>query len=286
MAEASSSSISRDSESKLEDISVQINSNISVFTQLPTLNGIYLLLENYFNLFVAVFFNFFYSTSKMSEPKFEDISVQINSDPPILIQLPINKTLNEIRRLLAVEPNIRMDLKMGFMTPFVRIMQKNECQYLLSKILDDNNLKIIGEQEPDWENIKKICKLEYGVDFSEKGPESAEKKAFDITKFHLRKLERPDIIDEMIVCQTEIDKICVKNLVAKSQITANLLWSSSISATLGGSRETENHVYIGNSITYRTSKRIKATISYSESEVKPTEEFIKAVDDALASDNQ
>ncbi|CAG8589015.1 5764_t:CDS:2 [Ambispora gerdemannii] len=343
--------------------------DLPVFIQLPMLNGIHLLLENYFNLFIALSFNlvglifiFFYNPSKLkdikvqinddtpiliqlpinktlneirrllavepnirmgskmdfmtldarisqnnecdcflskilydnnlkligeqeqdwNESKLKEIKVQINDDTPILIQLPINKTLNEIRRLLAVEPSIRMGSKMDFMSPFSRILQDYECDYFLLKILYDNNLRIIGEQEPDWRYIKEVCKLEYGVNFLKKGPESAKKKAFDITRLHLRKLERPKIIDETVVCKTEIDKICVENLIEKSQVTANLLWSS-ISATLSRSRKTEKHINIENSITYLSTKRITATISYSESEVKPTEGFIKDVDKALAS---
>ncbi|CAG8568484.1 2074_t:CDS:2 [Ambispora gerdemannii] len=225
------------------------------------------------------------STSRDSEPKFKDIKVQINRDTPILMQLPINKKLNEIRPLLADEVNVRMGSKMYFMTPVAKILQANECKYLLSKILYNNNLKIIGEQEPDWEYIKNTCKLEYGVVFSKKGPVSAKKKAFDITGLHLRKLARPITIDETIVCQTDFDKSCVENLLAKVEVTAKLPWSSSISATLGGSIETENHINIGNLSTYRTSKRINAKLSYSEQEVKPTKEFIKAVDVALVSDD-
>ncbi|CAG8570147.1 9267_t:CDS:2 [Ambispora gerdemannii] len=229
------------------------------------------------------------STSRDSEPKFEDINVQKNNDTPTLIQLPIYKTLNEIRLLLTADLNIRMGVNMYFMNPYARIPQKNECKYLLSKIIyDKNNLKILDEQEPDWECIKEICKLEYGLDFLEKGPKSAEKKAFDITRLDARKLVRPDSLDETVVCQTDFDNICVKNLLVKSEVTANLPWLSSISATLGGSsvKETENRTSIGNSVTFWTSKVIKATVLYSKSEVKPTEEFIKAVDDALASDNQ
>ncbi|CAG8626176.1 7975_t:CDS:2, partial [Ambispora gerdemannii] len=223
----------------------------------------------------------------MVEPKLEYmyINTQINSDTPILTQLPINKKLNEIRRLLAVEPKIRMGPKMEFLSPFARIPQNYECDFPLTEILhSNNNLKIIGENEPDWEYIKNICKLEYGVDFSEKGPESAKKKAFDITRLEAEILEITDAIDETVVCQTELDKICEQNFLVKSEVTVNLSWLS-ISSTFGRSGEIENHKNIENSITCQTSKIIKATISYSESNVTPTTEFIKDVNDAFASDD-
>ncbi|CAG8602022.1 12678_t:CDS:2 [Ambispora leptoticha] len=225
------------------------------------------------------------STFRDSEQKL-DINVQINNSRPILIPLLLDEKLTEIRVLLADEENIHMNSKMNFMSSFdAKIPQNYEMRFLLKQILHANNtLKIISERELDPEKIKESCKLEYGISFSKNGPKSAKKKALDITNFQLKKLEKPDTLDETVVCQTEIDEICVQNFIARSQVAASLPWSS-ISATLNGSRETKSHVNIENSITYRTSKRIKAEILYSELEVKPTNEFTKDVDDALASEN-
>ncbi|CAG8480578.1 2356_t:CDS:2 [Ambispora leptoticha] len=302
-------------EPKPEEIFVQINENTPIAIQLPInkpLNEIRLILANEPNLRMDTKMNFVNPFARIlrnkecehllseildsnnlkiigeqePEPKLEGINVQINSDTPVLIPLSMGETMNEIRLLLADDPNIRMSSKMAFMSPFSRIPQNYERNFTLTEILHpNNNLKIIGEHEPDWEYIKSSCKLEYGVNFTEKGPESAKKKAFDITKLDARKLASTDAIDETIVCQTEIDKICVQNFLVKSEITANLPRWLLISTALEGSGETENHKNSRNSITCQTSKIIKATISYSDSEIKPTKEFIESVDKALASDD-
>ncbi|CAG8514727.1 8815_t:CDS:2, partial [Ambispora leptoticha] len=302
-------------EPKFEDIFVHINGDDTYFIQLPvnkTLNEIRILLSNEPNIRMGSKMYFMIQTAKilqndeckhllskildnnnlnicgeqeldLEEPIFRDINVQRNDDTTFLIPLPINKTLTEIRHLLAIEKEIRMDSKMYFGNPFAKISQNYEGKYLLKAILDSNNhLKIIGDYEPNWEEIKVICKLAYGVDFSETGPKYAEKKAFDITTLHLSKLAITDTLDEIITCRTKSDKICAKNLITNFQVTANLLWSS-ISATLKESRGTEKHTSTENSTTYKSFKRIKAEALYIEA--KPTEEFKKAVENALAPNN-
>ncbi|CAG8538429.1 6100_t:CDS:2 [Ambispora gerdemannii] len=223
------------------------------------------------------------------------VTVLVNDDVSVLTELPKAANLTEIRKILAKVPEIRMGHKAYFIclrvegTPI--IPHNNERKYFLEDVIDDTknpkNMKIKGELEPNWTEIINNNLLEYGFFFTENGPKSATEKAFKIVKFPKTTLPNQIVLDQELNCKTEIDEIRIKSLFLTTNLDAKLP-SIPIFARFGGSCQSNNvkHKNNVNSKTYQKSIRIKAIFSMSESEIKPTEEFVLAVDKALESKNR
>ncbi|CAG8554564.1 8327_t:CDS:2 [Ambispora leptoticha] len=217
----------------------------------------------------------------------EEITVQVNDDSPILISLPKAANLTEIRNTLSE----RYDIKMGPKTYFVcpkdgspTIPYHEEKKYSLENIINlTKNLKIKGELEPNWKEIIEKNKLECGLFFTDDGPRSAKEKAFEIEIVqHPKTLSNHITRDEVIECKTETDDFRTKNLFVTANLDVNLP-QIPISAKFDAFYQTNSIKHSANVKlnTYQKSIRIKAIFSMSESEVKPTKEFISAVDKAL-----
>ncbi|CAG8548417.1 13213_t:CDS:10 [Ambispora leptoticha] len=218
----------------------------------------------------------------------EEITVQVNDDSPLLISLPKAANLTEIRNILSE----RYDIKMGPKTYFVcpkdgspTIPYHEEKKYSLENIINlTKNLKIKGELEPNWKEIIEKNKLECGLFFTDDGPRSAEEKAFEIVQYPKTTLLNQIASFQEIECKTEKDDFCTKNLFVVANLDVNS--HIPISAKFGAFYQKNSIKHSANVKlnTYRKSKKIKAIFSMSESEVKPTKEFISAVNKALESD--
>ncbi|CAG8560765.1 7507_t:CDS:2 [Ambispora gerdemannii] len=214
-------------------------------------------------------------TSTLKEIAEIAVNIKINEETPVLLKLPLNAKLSDVRIILNEEPEIRMNNKMSFLNRSDEITKGNETKLLLSEILIKNDLNIIGEIEPDWKAIIKMCALEYGLHFTIKGPVSAKEKAFHI-KFMPEILPRPFTDEEVVECKTKEENICVRNYIANSN-------SSLFSELSVRSQHSTAEIRKENNI-YSKFKRIKVILSINES--KPTKNFLDAIDEALASHNQ
>ncbi|CAG8659157.1 10855_t:CDS:2 [Ambispora gerdemannii] len=219
-----------------------------------------------------------------------EVPVQSNDDTPVRIKLPVAAKLTEIRKILSNKPEIRMGHKAHFMclrNESSIIPHDEEEKYCLKDVIDlFKNLKLKGEIEPNWTEIIENNLLEYGLFFTENGPKSAEEKAFEIVPCPRTTLPRQITLDRELYCRTEIDDVRTKNLFVATNLDANLP-SMPIFTTIGGSYKSNlvNHYNKEKFKTYRNLIRIKAIFTMSESEIKPTKEFVSAVDEALESTN-
>ncbi|CAG8514692.1 8813_t:CDS:2 [Ambispora leptoticha] len=210
------------------------------------------------------------------------ISVKINEETPILLSLPLNAKLSDIRIMLSKEPEIRMNNKMSFLSQSNKITKDEEAELLLSEILINNSLKVIGEIEPEEMAIAKMCAHEYGLHFTKKGPFIAKKRMFNIMQFILEILPHPITIEEILECKTKEENICAKNYIATSNITDKFSFPS-ISERL--QLHSTDEIYNEDNI-YSKFKRIKAILTIKESDMKLTKDLENAIDEALASHNQ
>ncbi|CAG8654157.1 3464_t:CDS:2, partial [Ambispora gerdemannii] len=211
------------------------------------------------------------------------VTVQVNDDTPIRIELPLEKKLTEIRKILSDKPDIRMGHKVDFIDLSTKcnpkIPYENEEKYNLRNILGkDNSLKISGNIEPDWIEIIENNSLEYGIFFTKDGPKHVEeKKAFKILRHPKSTLRNPITLNEEKACKTEIDEIYLKNLVVKTNLHSI--------ATIDGSYISTSEIHRNNAKfdSYCTSVRINAVFNMTKTEIEPTDEFVSAVDAALRS---
>ncbi|CAG8478330.1 9082_t:CDS:2 [Ambispora leptoticha] len=210
------------------------------------------------------------------------VNVKVNEETPILLKLPLNAKLSDIRLILNNEPEIRMNNKMSFLGQSNKIDKDKETELLLSEILIKNNLNIIGEIEPDWmTTMTEICALGYGLHFTEKGPFPAKEKAFSIMRLIPEILPHPFTDEEIVVCKNEEENLCVRNLISNSNITDK---SSSIFENVRSQYSTAETCKDDD--IYSKFKRLIATLTIKESDIKPTKNFENAVDEALASHNK
>ncbi|CAG8500447.1 11104_t:CDS:2 [Ambispora gerdemannii] len=184
-------------------------------------------------------------------------------DTRVVTKLPTAANLTEIRKILSGKSELIMGRKAYFCQSIKDspiIPHDEEKKYFLENVID---------------SVKRL-KLR-------NGSKSAEKKAFEILQYPKSTLQIPITSEQELNCRTEIDDIRAKNLFVTTSLDVNLPYTL-ISAMLGGSYQSNsvNHNNNVNIKTYQKSTRIKAIFSMSESEIKPTKEFVSAVDVAVA----
>ncbi|CAG8554061.1 4424_t:CDS:2 [Ambispora gerdemannii] len=205
------------------------------------------------------------------------INIQVNEETPMLIKLDINANLKELRVLLS-KNEIQMNDNMNFLRFSARIPKSEESEFLLSEIIFDDNLRI--KDMLDWKKIIENNRLEYGLHFTETGPVEAKEKAFNILRYTQKNLPLSPYFNEVVKCQTEIENLYIKNYIAT---TTNL---NEKLPGLPTSSKYEKNPNKKIETVYHKIKRGKAILILDVSDLKPTKQFVSAVDKALESNNK
>ncbi|CAG8542621.1 7301_t:CDS:2 [Ambispora leptoticha] len=226
--------------------------------------------------------------SMVLDGEFADITIKIsidnNEESKKELRLNLSAKLRDIRKVL----NIKTDIRMGTNAFFIgkgggEISLNVEHEKNLKDIVENCVLKINKRtNEIDWDEVIEICKLEYGYDFNDNKTKSLKKKLFQFKNYPgPEALERICNIEKYsIECRDKFDDLRVKNNIAKLKIGSNLPWLPiCLDFSIGSNKE--GRKINENSTVYRIVQRVHATIDISELEAYPTEDFKKAVENAL-----
>ncbi|CAG8528989.1 17765_t:CDS:2 [Racocetra fulgida] len=209
-------------------------------------------------------------------------------DGPFAFNLPREVTLEKIRDNLMRR---RDALHMGSNCYFLdkknnQIPPASESSTKLYEILQTNNnepiLYIIQKTKYDWTQL--IMKCEYGFTFDENNKfiKDASESAFKINVNEIQKLDLVNkYFEEEKECNHKLEAFCERNLISGGSVSAKSLW---LSISFGLSQECSKQMLSNREefTKYSHQKWKKAIVILQKSCISLTENFIKAVKDALA----
>ncbi|CAB4495877.1 unnamed protein product [Rhizophagus irregularis] len=174
---------------------------------------------------------------------------------------------------------------------FSEVVRENEEKFLLEQIIDkvvnDNSTNIfiylMKNSIPDWNILNVKCKLDYGCTMSFDGIKRANKKAFTMEYCDLTHIGSSGYKKDQLEFESKEDWMKKTNLFVNSDdINVNSFVKYGLSVGISYSQnETFNEEVKS---VYKYTELEKALLNFYEY-LKPTEEFIKAVNDANKSEN-
>src|SRR5439155_11569524 len=148
-----------------------------------------------------------------------------------LKHLPLDMKLNEARLLLNLSLNCN-DFGENYLFKHPtnsEIDIEDESKMKLNEIIDknDNSIKFSKTIDPNWRKLINLC--EYGFTItndisSNKGENILKRKAFIIKQYKKEKCSGTVVTKDDTVLNTELEKLCARNLIFESKASIMLPW--------------------------------------------------------------
>ncbi|GES72687.1 hypothetical protein GLOIN_2v1815663 [Rhizophagus clarus] len=205
------------------------------------------------------------------------VCVYILNERSFLKKLNLHDNLSKIRDILSC------DTKLTFLNNVdgSPIEVGDERNFLLKEILTTdvwNNRSVYLKKQIYWDTLNDDHKLDYGRIIGGEGTKTADKRAFKLKDFdELKEIDRHGKGTVEINSNEELIKN--KNLLFNIDVSINNL------AKLGLSREVVRKKTFrdGTKLVYNYTEVGKATLKLSRDNLEPTEDFIKAINEAIES---
>ena len=157
----------------------------------------------------------------------------------------------------------------------------------LNEIIDknDNSIKFSKTIDPNWRKLINLC--EYGFTItndisSNKGENILKRKAFIIKQYKKEKCSGTVVTKDDTVLNTELEKLCARNLIFESKASIMLPWLT-FYVDLKNEKSIESYNKSASSTSCLITRSPCAQINFEESGYSLTDEFINDIESAIDS---
>src|SRR4051812_9156076 len=224
------------------------------------------------------------------------ITVQIDdppSQPPSLIRLNLTENLSNIRKELETDDIINNTLSFSRKIPsnnnynLAEILHEREENFLLKEIIkvikvgsneSHNILYLIKNSRPDWKFLNEKCKLDFGHTMTFGGIKKADERAFIMKDCELNLIGAEGCYKGNVGFSSEGDWLMKKNLFFTTDVNVQEFVKLGLSVGISKGKNFKYEEYSS----YHFTEYGKLSLKYKD-HLKPTEEFIKDVKDAIKS---
>ncbi|CAB5383625.1 unnamed protein product [Rhizophagus irregularis] len=197
----------------------------------------------------------------------------------------------ELKKFRIIDDTLLFTRKVSSESEYSEVIREHEeislLEQIIDKVVNDNStdifLYLMKNSIPDWNILNDKCKLDYGCTMSFDGIKRANKKAFTMENCDLTHIGSRGYKKDQFEFESKEDWMKKTNLfVNTDDINVNSFVKYGLSVGISYSQN----------VTFN--EEVKSVYKYTELEkallnfygyLKPTEEFIKAVNDAIISEN-
>ncbi|RGB27234.1 hypothetical protein C1646_769370 [Rhizophagus diaphanus] len=195
----------------------------------------------------------------------------------------------ELKKFKIIDDTLFFARKVSSESEYSEVIREHEeislLEQIIDKVVNDNStdifLYLMKNSNPDLNILNDKCKLDYGCTMSFDGIKRANKKAFTMENCVLEHIGSNGYKKDKLVFTSKEDWMKKTNLFVNTEdfnVNSFVKYGLSVGITYF-QNETFNEVV--NSV-YEYTELEKARLKFN---LKPTEEFIKAVNDAIISEN-
>jgi hypothetical protein len=218
-------------------------------------------------------------------------------DKRSMVNLNPMEKLSNIREKLKKHSIIMMDTTYSFArkTPEINNNTSNEISYwfaeiaqedeeeltlkdILKEIDNDNILYLVKNSQPDWKFLNKRRKLSYGCKMTFDGIKKANKRAFKMKRCDLTEIGAEGFKKGIIKFRSGEDWMMKKNLFFSADVNVQ----NFIKLEISSESLKQNFINSETSLSYHYMEYGKISLKFGKY-LKPTSRFIKAVEDAIKS---
>ncbi|GBB86953.1 hypothetical protein RclHR1_01340020 [Rhizophagus clarus] len=217
------------------------------------------------------------------------IHIEIEDSKSKLDSLDLKKTLIETRKKLEAHKIINDGLLFSKKTEqeFYEIVRDSEAEFFLEdivEIINDNSMQIYlrKKSELDWNILNNKYKLDYGCIMSFDGNKRANKRAFNMKNCEINHINDKGFKKGKFGFESKEDWMKKTNLfINDDDINIGIMDYVKVGFSYSQNENFTEEV----KSTYKYIEFGKVLLKFDEHLLEPTEEFIKAVNNAIVSEN-
>ncbi|CAG8463625.1 22206_t:CDS:2 [Gigaspora margarita] len=219
------------------------------------------------------------SPSKEYTKSLIEIIVVINNVEALIVKLDDKNKLNEVREKFKNYEEITMSNDINFTKNGVKVSINDEKNFKLEEVLIGN--KVYLKKKPNWQELVKKFRFEYGRNYEENKDTVANKKAFIIKDCKFDLFTDDEYYHDNVTISSTDELTQNKGLFLKARI--EILTTASLGFSIKSVKNSQTHSETA--LKFCVKHFGKAEISIREQSVELTTEFQTEVQNAIESQN-